>query len=139
MRLLLLERYQQAQDAGEVAGEGRPKTVSAGNSLPDTADLGLSRKKLSETRKVARAGGMSFATRNDLLGLMWAPMLRTLEEWQGAVARGEAAGHGRSADESKVRSPDLTLATTDDLGLDRRRLSEIRKVARAGGWPFADW
>ena len=90
MRLLLLERYQQAQDAGEVAGEGRPKTVSAGNSLPDTADLGLSRKKLSETRKVARAGGMSFATRNDLLGLMWARIVKAVHEKlsDGAGANG---------------------------------------------------
>jgi hypothetical protein len=61
VRLLMLEHYERARARGEIAGEGRPKTVSVGKSLPDTAELGLSRKRLTETRKVARAGGLDFA------------------------------------------------------------------------------
>jgi N6-adenosine-specific RNA methylase IME4 len=64
-RLLLLERYEQAQAAGEVqtaGGDRRSTIVSRGNNdQPTTDELGLSRKKLSEARKVARAGGLSFA------------------------------------------------------------------------------
>jgi hypothetical protein len=60
-QLRLLAEYEAARTAGEIAGEGRPKTVPDGNSLPSTRELNLSRKDLSLARKVAKAGGIDFA------------------------------------------------------------------------------
>jgi len=42
------------------------------------------------------------------------------------------AGHGRSAAQGKVRDADLTLPTTEDLGLNKRRVAEWRKMVDAG-------
>jgi hypothetical protein len=51
----LAEEYDAAKARGEVRGEGQPRTAAAGNSTPTTADLGLSRKEISEGREIAAA------------------------------------------------------------------------------------
>lgn len=50
-KIRLADEYDAAQDRGEVATDGRPKTVSDGNGIkPTAADIGLSRKDIHEAR-----------------------------------------------------------------------------------------
>lgn len=51
----LADEYDAAQARGEVATDGRPKTVPDGNGIPAAADLGLSRKAIHEARLIRDA------------------------------------------------------------------------------------
>lgn len=51
----LADEYDAAQARGDIAGEGRPKTVSDGNSIPTAADMGLNRKDIYEGRLIREA------------------------------------------------------------------------------------
>jgi len=51
----LADEYDAAQDRGEVAGEGRPKTVQDGNSLPTADELGFTRRAIMEARQIRDA------------------------------------------------------------------------------------
>lgn len=56
IRLRLAEEYDAAQERGEVASDGRPKTVGHDNGFPATAaDLGLRRDEIHEARQFKRA------------------------------------------------------------------------------------
>jgi hypothetical protein len=66
---------------------------------------------------------------------MWAPHLRVLEEYEGAQARREVAGHG--GDRKSIKITEGNLDTLKDLGLQGKALNLARKVARAGGLDFA--
>ncbi|MGO7570314.1 hypothetical protein ACC738_22570 [Rhizobium ruizarguesonis] len=46
----LADEYDAAQERGEVAKDGRSKTVPDGNGIPSAADVGLSRKDVHEAR-----------------------------------------------------------------------------------------
>jgi len=46
----LADEYDAAQERGEVAKDGRPKTVPGGNGKATAADLGLSRKEIHDAR-----------------------------------------------------------------------------------------
>jgi hypothetical protein len=48
----LADEYDAAQERGEVAGDGRPKTVPNGNGKATAADLGISRKTIHESRLI---------------------------------------------------------------------------------------
>lgn len=51
----LADEYDAAQERGEVAGDGRPKTVPDGNGKATAADVGLSRKQVHEARQIRDA------------------------------------------------------------------------------------
>ncbi|TAZ20704.1 hypothetical protein ELH77_19045 [Rhizobium ruizarguesonis] len=52
---MLADEYDAAQERGEVATDGRPKTVPDGNGIPSAADVGLSRKDVHEARLIRDA------------------------------------------------------------------------------------
>ena len=55
-KIRLAEEYDAAQERGEVATDGRPKTVTDGNGfIPTAAALGLSRKEIHEARSLRDA------------------------------------------------------------------------------------
>lgn len=51
----LADEYDAAQERGEVATDGRPKTVPDGNGKATAADIGLSRKQIHEARSIRDA------------------------------------------------------------------------------------
>lgn len=58
---------------------------------------------------------------------------RVAREYEAAKARGEVAKRGeQDRVRDNVRDQDIIPATTEELGLDRRRLDEWRKLAKRG-------
>lgn len=54
-RRRIADEYDAAQERGEVATDGRPKTVPDGNGKATAADIGLSRKGIHEARMIRDA------------------------------------------------------------------------------------
>lgn len=98
----LADEYDAAQDRGEVAGEGRPKTVPDGNSLPTAADIGFTRRAIMEARQIRdaemREPGIVERTVNAALERGDEP---TRAEVKRAVGPSEYLNQ-RAADEEKV-------------------------------------
>ena len=93
----------------------------------------LSAMKLAQAaNELGRIAGAADDVRADCLRIMVLAQMRIAREYDAAKAKGEVAGHGRSAAEAKVRDADLSLPTTEEMGLDKRRIAEWRKMADAG-------
>ncbi len=94
----LADEYDAAQARGEVAGDGRPKTVPDGNGIATAADVGLSRKQVHEARKMRDA-------ERKVPGLIAQAVQAALDEGREptkAVVR-EAVGLRKEAHVSKSR------------------------------------
>jgi hypothetical protein len=84
----LANEYDAAQGRGEVAGDGRPKTVVDDNGIPTAADLGLRRDEIYEARQLRDAEEAEPGIVHRVLG----EMLDRADEPTKAALRREVIG-----------------------------------------------
>jgi hypothetical protein len=87
--------------------------------------------KLAQAAKeLGRIIGAANEARADCLRVEMLAQIRIAREYEAAQARGEVATQSRHP--GSVQNADTAPATADELGLDRRRVAEWRKMATAG-------
>jgi hypothetical protein len=110
------DQFDAAQERGEVAGHGGARNFKVENpdlETPGLGKIGVTKQNLYDWRKLREAGGEPLA-----------------DEIDAAQERGEMA-RAEDGRPTSVRDADTSPATFDDLDLDRRRVSEWRKLREA--------
>ena len=123
----LAREIEDGQDRGEVAKDGRPKTVSDGNGFaPATvADLGVSRKQVHDWKRTARAG--ETVVRKAVTDQLDQGKTPTKADIKRAVDAVVPAPPPRDPEKMRVLSE---FATSDDFKFRARVDGAIRGIAR---------